>query len=61
MHCIYADIFYQALIRLGPQSGFSDSRRAIENVAKTLFRRDAAKEKKLKAIATAFDYVGITE
>jgi hypothetical protein len=33
----------------------------MENVAETLFRRDAAKEKKLRAIANAFDYVGITE
>jgi Zn-dependent metalloprotease len=54
-----AALFYRALTQLSPESGFIDSRRAIENVAKTLFRRDAAKEKKLRAIATAFDQVGI--
>ncbi len=52
-------LFYQALMQLSRQSVFSDSRRAIEQVAKTLFRRDSAKAEKLQAIARAFDDVGI--
>jgi len=56
-----AVLFYQALKRLGRQSGFINSRLAIENIAKTLFRTDSAneKQKKLGAIAAAFDSVGI--
>lgn len=58
---IVAVLFYQALIRLGEHSGFSDSRRAIVQVAKTLFRRDPTRGEKLQAIARAFDQVGISE
>ncbi|MCC5616508.1 M4 family metallopeptidase [Nostoc sp. CHAB 5836] len=56
-----AVLFYQALKKLGPKSGFTDSRLAIENIAKTLFRGNPPneKQKKLGAIATAFDSVGI--
>ncbi|GAB1544541.1 hypothetical protein NUACC21_72170 [Scytonema sp. NUACC21] len=52
-------LFYLALRQLSEQSVFSDSRRAIQQVARTLFRRDLAKVEKLNAIATAFDNVGI--
>lgn len=55
-----AQLFYLALNRLSETSGFSDSRRAIEKAAKTLFRGDSSKEEKLTAIASAFDSVGIT-
>jgi bacillolysin/neutral peptidase B len=52
-------LFYLALMQLSRQSIFSDSRRAIQQVARTLFRRDPAKVEKFKAIATAFENVGI--
>jgi bacillolysin len=57
-----AVLFYQALKQLSPKSGFTDSRLAIENIAKTLFRRNPPndKQKKLEAIAAAFDSVGIS-
>lgn len=56
-----AVLFYQALRLLGEQSGFINSRLAIENIAKTLFRRNSPhqKQQKLGAIAAAFDSVGI--
>ncbi|RCJ14939.1 hypothetical protein A6S26_09800 [Nostoc sp. ATCC 43529] len=58
-----AMLFYKALYDLSEQSGFTDSRRAIEQAAKTLFRRDYAQPETLQAIlqaiATAFDNVGI--
>jgi bacillolysin len=54
-----SQLFYLALIQLSRQSVFSDSRRAIQQVARTLFRRDSAKVEKLRAIATAFENVGI--
>jgi bacillolysin len=56
-----AILFYQALKRLGKQSGFAESRLSVENAAKTLFRSDPPneKQKKLGAIAAAFDSVGI--
>lgn len=56
-----AVLFYQALKLLGEQSGFINSRLAIESIAKTLFRRNSPhqKQKKLGAIAAAFDSVGI--
>ncbi|BAY22313.1 Bacillolysin [Calothrix sp. NIES-2100] len=54
-----ATLFYLALSQLSKQSVFSDSRRAIQQVARTLFRQDSSKLEKLRAIATAFDNVGI--
>ena len=56
-----AVLFYRTLKKLGQQSGFSDSRSVIESIAKTLFRRNPSneKQKKLGAIAAAFDSVGI--
>lgn len=54
-----AILFYLALTQLSKQSVFSDSRRAIQQVARTLFRKDALKLEKLRAIATAFEWVGI--
>lgn len=56
-----AVLFYRALTRLSKQSGFIDSRLAIESIAKTLFRRNSPdeKQKKLGAIAAAFGSVGI--
>jgi bacillolysin len=54
-----AALFYKALIQLGETSTFSDSRRAIQQAGKTLFRNNSNKDQKLEAIATAFDNVGI--
>ena len=56
-----ARIFYLALTRLSHNSDVSDSRRAIVESAKILFRRDNTelKNQKLYAIANAFDRVGI--
>ncbi|MDJ0736572.1 MAG: M4 family metallopeptidase [Nostocaceae cyanobacterium] len=56
-----AQLFYRALIGLPKKSGFIDSRRAIQEAAKTLFRKEATelKNQKLQAIANAFKRVGI--
>ncbi|NEU76148.1 M4 family peptidase [Hassallia byssoidea VB512170] len=54
-----AVLFYKALTQLGETSSFSDSRRAIQEVGKTLFRNNPNMDEKLQAIATAFDEVGI--
>ncbi len=54
-----AKLFYLGLTKLSKQSSFRDSRRALEQAAKTLFRRDPTKAEKLKAITTAFNGVGI--
>jgi Zn-dependent metalloprotease len=57
-----AALFYLALTNnLSRTSGFRDSRRAVELVAKSLFRRDpqADRDAKLTAIGAAFDAVGI--
>ena len=58
-----ASLFYLSLTqRLSRTARFTDSRQAVELSAKTLFRQDAdaTKEKKLEAIADAFNAVGIT-
>lgn len=53
-------LFYQALTQyLSRRSGFSDSRTAVELVARTLFRTDPRRDAKLRAIAAAFEDVGI--
>ncbi|ODG99861.1 hypothetical protein A4S05_36040 [Nostoc sp. KVJ20] len=53
-------MFYLALSQdLSRTSGFSDSRRAIEKWARSLFRNDPSQNEKLQAIAKAFDDVGI--
>jgi Zn-dependent metalloprotease len=53
-------LFYQALSQyLSRTSSFSDSRQAVELVAKTLFRTDPKKDLKLAAISNAFSSVGI--
>lgn len=57
-----AALFYLALTQyLTRNSEFSDSRRAVETIAQTLFRNDSpnVKKKKLSAISGAFDTVGI--
>jgi bacillolysin/neutral peptidase B len=57
-----ASLFYLALTQyLSRTSGFSDSRRAVELAAQTLFRSNPAPVRagKLAAIAGAFDAVGI--
>ncbi|WP_140799486.1 DNA/RNA non-specific endonuclease [Myxococcus xanthus] len=55
-----AALFYITLTQhLSPTSRFSDSRRGMEVAARTLFRNDPALEEKLKAVARAFDTVGI--
>jgi bacillolysin len=56
---LVAQLFYQALYYLRPNSDFRDSRTAIEMAAKTLFRKDGNKQEKLEAIAIAFNQVGI--
>ncbi len=58
-----AGLFYRALTLLSRNSDFSDSRRAIRQSAKTLFRRESIERKRqiLDAIARAFDNVGIVE
>jgi Zn-dependent metalloprotease len=57
-----AALFYLALSQyLSRTSLFSDSRAAIELVAQTLFRTDAQRADKLRAIAAAFDAVGILQ
>jgi Zn-dependent metalloprotease len=54
-------LFYLALTQdLSRTSGFSDSRRAVEKWASSLFRNDPAQNEKLQAIAKAFDDVGIS-
>lgn len=57
-----AALFYLALTQyLTRNSDFAASRRAVEIVARTLFRNDPVKlnEAKLKAISSAYDAVGI--
>jgi bacillolysin/neutral peptidase B len=59
-----AALFYIALTQyLSRTSGFSDSRRGVELAARTLFRDDdpPTQARKLKAVAAAFDNVGITD
>jgi bacillolysin/neutral peptidase B len=58
-----AALFYIALTQyLSRTSGFSDSRRGVELAARTLFRDDdpPTQARKLNAVATAFDNVGIS-
>jgi bacillolysin/neutral peptidase B len=58
-----AALFYLALAQqLSRTSSFSDSRRGVELAAQTLFRKNAptTRDRKLAAIAKAFDDVGIS-
>jgi Zn-dependent metalloprotease len=56
-----AKLFYLTLTeQLSRTSGFADSRRGLELVARSLFRVDPAHAAKLAAIGQAFDDVGIT-
>jgi Zn-dependent metalloprotease len=54
-----AQLFYLGLLALGPTSEFADSRRAVFNAARTLFRDDPGRNTKLAAIDQAFEAVGI--
>ena len=55
-----AALFYLALTQsLSRTSRFSDSRRGVELAARSLFANKSNKEARFKAIATAFDKVGI--
>ena len=55
-----AALYYLTLSQqLAATSGFSDSRRGAEVVARTLFRNDADKDEKIAAVGSAFDAVGI--
>jgi Zn-dependent metalloprotease len=55
-----ARLFYLTLTeQLSRTSGFGDSRRGVELVARSLFRNDPDREKKMAAIAKAFEDVGI--
>ncbi|OKH52999.1 hypothetical protein NIES2101_13015 [Calothrix sp. HK-06] len=51
-----AVLFYRALVQLGENSCFSDSRRAIEQAARTLYHGDL---QKISAVSSAFQSVGI--
>lgn len=55
-----AKLFYLTLTeQLSRTSGFSDSRRGVELVARSLFRNDKDRKRKMAAIAKAFEDVGI--
>lgn len=55
-----AKLFYLTLTeQLSRTSGFSDSRRGVELVARSLFRNDPERKGKMAAIAKAFEDVGI--
>jgi Zn-dependent metalloprotease len=55
-----AKLFYLTLTEhLARTSGFSDSRRGMELVARSLFRGDKNKKEKVAVIASVFDEVGI--
>ncbi|HEY0556213.1 MAG TPA: M4 family metallopeptidase, partial [Thermoanaerobaculia bacterium] len=55
-----ARLFYLTLTeQLSRTSGFADSRRGLELVARSLFRVDPGRTGKLAAIAEAFDDVGL--
>lgn len=54
-----AQLFYHALLGLGPTALFSDSRRSVELQARTMLRNDPQQLEKLNAIAGAFSSVGI--
>lgn len=55
-----AKLFYLTLTeQLSRTSGFSDSRRGLELVARSLFRTDPDRNAKLASIAQAFDDAGI--
>jgi Zn-dependent metalloprotease len=56
-----ARLFYLTLTeQLSRTSGFADSRRGLELVARSLFRLDPGRNGRLAAIAQAFDDVGIS-
>jgi bacillolysin/neutral peptidase B len=55
-----AKLFYLTLTeQLSRTSGFSDSRRGLEIVARSLFRVDPDRNARMETIAQAFDAVGI--
>jgi Zn-dependent metalloprotease len=55
-----AKLFYITLTeQLSRTSGFSDSRRGVELVARSLFRNDPDRKGKMAAVAKAFEDVGI--
>jgi Zn-dependent metalloprotease len=54
-----AQLFYLGLLALGPTSLFADSRLAVANAGRTLFRDDPNRDLKLAAIDEAFEAVGI--
>jgi Zn-dependent metalloprotease len=55
-----AKLFYLTLTeQLSRTSGFSDSRRGVELVARSLFRNDKDRKRKMAAVAKAFEDVGI--
>ena len=56
-----AVLFYAALTQLTPNATFSDSRRAVDLVARTLYRNDSTPltQARLRAVADAFAGVGI--
>jgi Zn-dependent metalloprotease len=55
-----AALFYLALTQsLSRTSRFSDSRRGVELAARSLFARKSDRQARFKAVAKAFDKVGI--
>lgn len=52
-------LYYLALTRLAPRSGFSEMREALEDVASDVYRLESTRDQKLQAIAKAYDGVGI--
>jgi bacillolysin len=52
-------LYYLALTRLGKMSGFRDMRGALTDVAEEFYRLEPGRDEKLKAIASAYDQVGI--
>lgn len=56
---VIAQLFYHALLALGPTALFSDSRRMVGLQAQTIFRNDPLRDIKLNAINGAFAAAGI--
>lgn len=56
---VIAQIFYHALIALGPTASFADSRRVVDLQARTILRGDPRLNLKLNAIASGFSAVGV--
>lgn len=56
---LIAQLFYLALLGLGPTALFADSRRSVELQAQSLLRNDPRRGEKLNAVAEGFASAGI--